>query len=194
MIGPTFARRVFLVAGLYGIVALAPQYFVELGLPHLMERPEHFYGFIGVALAWQVIFLIAASDVMRYRPLMLAGVLEKLSFGAAVAILYSVERVSIGVLTGRHRRPGPRCIVCRGLHCDTAFWARSIASEVIAELSATTRHDPLASIPCKAAAGHSQHLRVRRHHFSTIGMEPTRKSKIDTVCRRRIWICAAARD
>ena len=98
MIGPTFARRVFLVAGLYGIVALAPQYFVELGLPTLIERPEHFYGFIGVALAWQVVFLIAASDVMRYRPLMLAGVLEKLSFGAAVAILYSVERVSIGVL------------------------------------------------------------------------------------------------
>ena len=98
MIGPTFARRVFLVAGLYGIVALAPQYFVELGLPTLIERPEHFYGFIGVALAWQVIFLIVASDVMRYRPLMLAGVLEKLSFGAAVAMLYSVERVSIGVL------------------------------------------------------------------------------------------------
>lgn len=98
MIGPTFARRVFLVAGLYGIVALAPQYFVELGLPTLIERPEHFYGFIGVALAWQVIFLIVASDVMRYRPLMLAGVLEKLSFGAAVAILYSVDRVSIGVL------------------------------------------------------------------------------------------------
>ena len=98
MIGPTFARRVFLAAGLYGVVVLAPQYFVELGLPTLIERPEHFYGFIGVALAWQVIFLIVASDVMRYRPLMLAGVLEKLSFGAAVAILYSVDRVSIGVL------------------------------------------------------------------------------------------------
>jgi hypothetical protein len=98
VIGPTFARRVFLVAGLYGIVALAPQYFVELGLPTVIERPEHFYGFIGVALAWQVIFLVVASDVMRYRPLILAGVLEKVSFGVAVAILYSVGRVSIGVL------------------------------------------------------------------------------------------------
>jgi len=98
MIGPTFARRVFLVAGVYGIVVLAPQYFVELGLPAPIERPEHFYGFIGVALAWQLVFLIVANDVVRYRPLMLASVLEKLVFGGAVAILYSTERVSIGVL------------------------------------------------------------------------------------------------
>lgn len=95
---PTFARRVFLVAGIYGILVLAPQYFVELGLPAPIDRPEHFYGFIGVALAWQFVFLIVASDVVRYRPLMLAGVLEKVSFGAAVAILYSVGRVSMGVL------------------------------------------------------------------------------------------------
>lgn len=98
MTGPTFARRVFLVAGVYGIVVLAPQYFVELGLPALMNRPEHFYGFVGVALAWQFGFLIIATDVARYRSLMLAGVLEKLSFGVPVAILYLVDRVSTGVL------------------------------------------------------------------------------------------------
>jgi len=98
MARPKFARRVFLVAGLYGIVVLAPQYFVELGLPALIDRPEHFYGFIGVALAWQAILLIVASDVVRYRPLMLAAVLEKVSFGAAVAVLYAAGRVSSGVL------------------------------------------------------------------------------------------------
>jgi len=98
MIGPTFARRVFLFAGIYGIVVLAPQYFVELGLPAPIERPEHFYGFIGVALAWQFVLLIVANDVVRYRPLILASVLEKLSFGVPVAILYSMDRVSIGVL------------------------------------------------------------------------------------------------
>jgi hypothetical protein len=96
--GRKFARRVFLVAGVYGIVALLPQYFIELGLPARIERPEHFYGFIGVALAWQFVFLLIARDVERYRPLMLIGVVEKLSFGVAVAILYAFNRVSPAVL------------------------------------------------------------------------------------------------
>ena len=96
--GPKFARRVFLIAGLYGIVALLPQYFIELGLPVPIERPEHFYGFIGVALAWQFVFLLIARDVLRYRPLMLTGVLEKLSFGLAVIVLYAWDRVSTAVL------------------------------------------------------------------------------------------------
>ena len=92
------ARRVFLVAGIYGIVVLLPQYFIELGLPQPIARPEHFYGFIGVALAWQFAFLLIARDVQRYRPLMLVGVLEKLSFGMAVLVLYARGRVSAGVL------------------------------------------------------------------------------------------------
>jgi hypothetical protein len=91
-------RRVFLVAGIYGIVVLLPQYFIEMGLPEPMARPEHFYGFIGVALAWQFAFLLIATDVQRYRPLMLVGVLEKLSFGLAVLVLYALGRVSAGVL------------------------------------------------------------------------------------------------
>lgn len=101
-LGPRFAERVFLVAGIYGIVVLLPQYFVESGvafnIPAPMARPEHFYGFIGVALSWQVVFLLVARDVQRYRPLMLVGVLEKLSFGLAVVILYAADRVSAGVL------------------------------------------------------------------------------------------------
>jgi hypothetical protein len=96
--GHRFARRVFLVAGSYGIVVLLPQYLVELGLDHPIDRPEHFYGFVGVALAWQFVFLVIARDVERYRPLMLAGVVEKLSFGLPVVILYYVDRVSAGVL------------------------------------------------------------------------------------------------
>lgn len=98
--GPRFATRVFLIAGIYGIVVLLPQYFIEWAadLPAPIVRPEHFYGFIGVALSWQFVFLLIARDVERYRPLMLAGVLEKLSFGLAVMVLYPAGRVSAGVL------------------------------------------------------------------------------------------------
>ena len=99
-LGPKFAKRVFLLAGIYGVVVLLPQYFVEwaLDLPAPMAQPEHFYGFIGVALSWQFAFLLIAGDVQRYRPLMLMGVLEKLSFGLAAVILYASDRVSAGVL------------------------------------------------------------------------------------------------
>ena len=99
-LGPRFARRVFLLAGVYGIVVLLPQYLVEWGLdlPAPIAQPEHFYGFIGVALSWQFVFLLIARDVERYRPLMLIGVLEKLSFSVAVVVLYAADRVSAGVL------------------------------------------------------------------------------------------------
>jgi len=97
-----FAKRVFVVAGIYGILVLAPQYFVESGLglalPAPITRPEHFYGFIGVALVWQFVFLLIARDVRRYRPLMPLCVLEKLSFGLATAVLFAVHRVSASVL------------------------------------------------------------------------------------------------
>lgn len=91
-----FARRVFLVAGVYGIVALLPQYFMEERLgrdfPPPLNHPEHFYGFLGVALAWQFAFLLISRDVARYRPLMPVAVLEKLSFGIAGLVLWGQGR------------------------------------------------------------------------------------------------------
>lgn len=97
-----FARRVFFWAGVYGIVVLAPQYLVELGVgPALaapITRPEHFYGFVGVALAWQLVFLVIARDVQRYRLLMLPAVLEKAAFGVPVLLLFAAGRVGRDVL------------------------------------------------------------------------------------------------
>lgn len=97
-----FARRVFLIAGIYGIVALLPQYLLELGLGSLaapLERPQDFYGFVGVALAWQIAFLVIARDVRRYRPLMLVAVLEKLAFGVPALLLYAKRRIGADVLS-----------------------------------------------------------------------------------------------
>ena len=82
-----FARRVFFAAGLYGILILPPQYFlaakVGRDFPPAITHPEFYYGFIGVALAWQLFFFIIAKDPVRYRLGMLPAIVEKVSFAAA---------------------------------------------------------------------------------------------------------------
>jgi hypothetical protein len=44
--------------------------------------PENYYGFIGTALAAQAPFLIIATDPVRFRPAMLAGVCENWPSGS----------------------------------------------------------------------------------------------------------------
>jgi hypothetical protein len=94
----TFARRTFLFAGVYGVVVLLPQYFLEAQIgrdyPPPITHPEHFYGFIGVALAWQVVFLILSMDPVRYRPMMIPAVLEKLAFAVPAAVLFTQSRLA----------------------------------------------------------------------------------------------------
>ena len=101
--GVTFARRVFLAAGTIGLLTLVPQYFMEgrIGrdFPPAITHPEHFYGFLGVGTVWQILFLMISSDPVRLRPAMLAAILEKLSFGVPVIVLYLQKRVP-GMLLG----------------------------------------------------------------------------------------------
>ncbi len=51
---PLFARRAYTAAAVYGILALAPQYFLEQQVnrdfPPAITHPEYFYGFVGLAL------------------------------------------------------------------------------------------------------------------------------------------------
>ena len=92
-----FSKRVFLVAGIYGLLTLPPQYLLEEKLgrdfPPPLTHPEQFYGFIGVALAWQFAFLLIARDIQRYRMFMPPAILEKISFGMAAIVLYAQGRV-----------------------------------------------------------------------------------------------------
>lgn len=100
--GVAFARRVFRVAAIYGILALAPQYFLEERVgrdyPPPITHPEHFYGFVGVALAWQFLFLVIAKDPVRFRPAMPVAVVEKLAFGVPAIVLYLLGRIPAAVL------------------------------------------------------------------------------------------------
>jgi hypothetical protein len=84
-----FAKIVFTVAGVYGIVVLVPQYFAAPP----REHPEFYYGFTGVALAWQVLFLIMGRDPVRYRPAIWPAILEKLAFGIVTVVLYAQGRL-----------------------------------------------------------------------------------------------------
>ena len=84
----TFARRVFLTTGIYGILILAPQFFV----PTTNPQPELYYGFLGAVLAWNLTYLLIARDPARYRPLMLLGSLGKANFAIAAAVLWALGR------------------------------------------------------------------------------------------------------
>jgi hypothetical protein len=85
-----FARWVFAIAGVYGLLVLVPQFFLE---------PPFYYGFTGVAVAWQVVFLLLARDPVRYRLLMLPSVLEKAAFGVPAVVLFLQGRTS-GLILG----------------------------------------------------------------------------------------------
>lgn len=98
----TFAKRVFLVAGVYGLIALLPLYFLEvktgIDYPPAITHPEYYYGFIGVGVAWQLIFFIIAGDPIHYRPIMLAAIVEKASFGLPAIVLFVTGRLHVQML------------------------------------------------------------------------------------------------
>ena len=92
-----FARRVFTGAAIYGLLILPPQYLLENKIgrdsPPAITHPEYFYGFIGIAIAWQLAFLVVSRDPVRFRPLMIPAIVEKASFGAAAVALYLAGRL-----------------------------------------------------------------------------------------------------
>ena len=97
-----FAKWVFLLAGVSGIVMILPLYLEDRFFqeyPPAINGLSSTYGFAGVTLAWQVMFLVIASDPVRYRTAMLPAMLEKAGFALAVPILYAAARVS-GVWLG----------------------------------------------------------------------------------------------
>lgn len=98
----TFARRVFIAAGIWGLLVVPPLFFlydrVGRDTPPPITHPEYYYGFAAVTTVWQIAFLVIASDPARFRPLMPVAVLEKAGWLGALAVLYAQRRVAISVL------------------------------------------------------------------------------------------------
>lgn len=93
----SFAKAIFRIAGISGLLIVAPMYFLErrIGIdqPPAITHPELYYGFIGVVVAWQIAFLIIAGDPVRYRPLIPACMVEKFAYVAAILVLQQQGRV-----------------------------------------------------------------------------------------------------
>jgi len=96
-----FAKIVFSVAGIYGLIVLLPQYFFEERTGHdsppPITHPEYYYGFIGLAVVWQILFLVLARDPVRYRPMMIPAILEKACFAIPAVILLLQHRMPVMV-------------------------------------------------------------------------------------------------
>ena len=92
-----FAKYVFLTAGVWGIVVLTPLYWLfDITGRHYAapaDYPHFFYGFVSVAMAWQVAFLIIGSNPARFRPFMIPAILEKLGYVGTLVVLYLNGRI-----------------------------------------------------------------------------------------------------
>lgn len=96
------ARWIFGTAAVYGVLALLPLYFLEDTIarvaPPALTHVEFYYGFIGIALAWQLLFALIACDPLRWRPAMLCAVAEKLGFALPVVLLHAAGRAGADTL------------------------------------------------------------------------------------------------
>jgi hypothetical protein len=91
-----FAKIVFRIAGIWGLLVITPLYFlfdlIGRDDPPPITHPGFFYGFAGLALSWQIAFLFISTDPARYRALMIPSVLEKATYSAAIVVLVLENR------------------------------------------------------------------------------------------------------
>lgn len=94
----TFARRLFLGAGIYGVAVLAPMFFLEDAIneydPPSITHAEFYYGFVCTALAWQIVYLMMWRDPLRYRPMLIPAIVGKAGFALFVFILLAQGRLA----------------------------------------------------------------------------------------------------
>jgi hypothetical protein len=86
-----FAKLVYWTAGIWGLLVIAPLYFMLDAIgrkdPPPVTHPGIYYGFVGVALAWQM------------RPMMIPSMVEKFTYAPMIVILVMQGRTNPRDLT-----------------------------------------------------------------------------------------------
>ena len=92
------ARIIFIGAGIWGIAVLTPLYWlVDISGRHYLppnDYPQFFYGFIAVAIAWQIAFLVIGSNPARFRMLMIPAMIEKFAYISTLILMYGRAQIS----------------------------------------------------------------------------------------------------
>jgi hypothetical protein len=97
-----FAKIVFWIAGIWGVIVLTPLYFIFnlIGRqdPPAITHPGFYYGFVSFGLAFQLVFFVIARDPVRLRPIIIPAMIEKFGGGATFVVLYLQHRLTPGDL------------------------------------------------------------------------------------------------
>jgi len=97
-----FAKIIFWIAGIWGVIVLTPLYFmfdlISRQDPPPITHPGFYYGFVSVGLAFQFVFIVIALEPVRLRPMMVPAMIEKFGGGATFVILYLQHRLTPGDL------------------------------------------------------------------------------------------------
>ncbi|MGA8859572.1 MAG: hypothetical protein WB506_06145 [Candidatus Sulfotelmatobacter sp.] len=92
-----FAKIVFWIAGIWGVLVLTPLFFIfnMIGRndPPPITHPAFYYGFVSVSLAFQLVFFVIAKHPVLLRPMMIPSMLEKFGYGATLFLLFLQDRL-----------------------------------------------------------------------------------------------------
>ncbi|MGA7337001.1 MAG: hypothetical protein WBW91_09760 [Candidatus Sulfotelmatobacter sp.] len=92
-----FAKFVFWIAGIWGVLVLTPLFFIfnMIGRndPPPITHPAFYYGFVSVSLAFQLVFFVIAKHPVLLRPMMIPSMLEKFGYGATLFLLFLQNRL-----------------------------------------------------------------------------------------------------
>ena len=95
-----FAKNVFLVAGIWGVIVMTAMYFlfdvVNRQYPPAITHPDFYFGFVTITFAWQIVFLMISTDPVRYRPIIAAALVEKFGYIATLGWLYARGQIQFG--------------------------------------------------------------------------------------------------